>query len=219
MKFLNDEELTRSIFADPSTIDWIELDVPFDTSKWAEEAKRIEPHYVKHRGAELHDSWTSCCLHGLGIDKTNGYEFYQSKDSGYGWTELANLAPTITQFWKEIFPAESYKRIRFMKLGAGGKINLHRDCEPEELNGLDPFEHDLALNLAIVHPDECIMTVDGKQVPWKTGMAILLNVSKDHEVVNNSQYNRIHMIAHLKVGNRKEEFCKLVANSWRKRND
>ena len=208
----NNEALVRWLFADPTRIDWLELKIPFDTSTWANEASSIEPYYVTHRGAEEHRGWTSCCLHGLGIDKTNSYEFYQDSDDGYNWTDLTELAPTITNFWKA-FPAESYKRIRFMKLSAGGKINMHRDCEPEDLKNFDPFEHDFALNLAIVQPKECIMTVDGKTVPWKSGMSILLNVSKDHEVVNNSNQDRIHMIAHFKVGNRKDEFCELVSRS------
>jgi hypothetical protein len=208
----NNEALVRWLFAKPERIDWLELKVPFDISQWEAEAKQIEPYYVSHRGSEEHNGWTSCCLHGLGVDKTNGYEFYQDTDDGYDWTELTSLAPSITQFWKS-FPAESYKRIRFMKLAAGGRINLHRDCEPEDLQGFDPFEHDFALNLAIVQPQDCIMTVGGKTVPWVPGMSILLNVSKDHEVINNSNQDRIHMIAHFKVGNKKDEFCKLVSRS------
>ncbi len=208
----NNEALVRWLFAKPERIDWLELKVPFDISQWEEEAKQVEPYYVSHRGSEEHDGWTSCCLHGLGVDKTNGYEFYQDADNGYNWTELTSLAPSITQFWKS-FPAESYKRIRFMKLAAGGRINLHRDCEPDDLQGFDPFEHDFALNVAIIQPQDCIMKVDGKTVPWVPGMSILLNVSKDHEVINNSNRDRIHMIAHFKVGNRKDEFCKLVSRS------
>jgi hypothetical protein len=214
MKQFTDEELTRFIFKDPNSILWFELDLPFDTTKWEEEAKNIESYYVDHRGSEEHKGWSSCCLHGLGVDKTNGYEFYQDVDDGYHWTELTSLCPTITHFWKNVFPAESYKRIRFMKLKAGGKINLHRDCEPEELNGFDPFIHDFALNLAVVQPKNCDMYVDQKLVPWKKGMLILLNVSKDHYVVNNSNTDRIHMIAHLKVGNRKKEFSELIRRSY-----
>jgi hypothetical protein len=210
---MNDNEaLVRWLFAKPERINWLELKVPFDTSSWAYEAECIDPYYVTHRGSEEHDGWTSCCLHGLGVDKTNGYEFYQDSDDGYNWTELTQLAPSITNFWK-LFPAQSYKRIRFMKLSAGGKINLHRDCEPEDLTGFDPFEDDFALNLAITQPEGCIMTVGGQTVPWHPGMSILLNVSKDHEVINNSKQDRIHMIAHFKVGNRKEEFCELINRS------
>jgi len=208
----NNETLVRQLFANPNHVDWLELKVPFDTSTWAEEVKLIEPYYVDHRGSEEHSGWSSCCLHGLGIGKTNGYEFYQDTDDGYHWTELTTLAPTITEFWK-VFPAETYKRIRFMKLAAGGRINMHRDCEPKDLEGFDPFEHDFALNLAVVHPDTCVMTVNRLTVPWKSGMSILLNISKDHEVVNNSEQDRIHMIAHFKVGNRKNEFCDLINRS------
>jgi len=57
------------------------------------------------------------------------------------------------------------------------------------------------------------MTVNSQTVPWRPGMSILLNVSKDHEVINNSTQDRIHMIAHFKVGNRKEEFCELINRS------
>lgn len=208
----NNEILVRKMFADPSQINWIELELDIDVDKWMEESNAVEQYYVAHRGSENHSGWESCCLHGLAIDKTNSYQHYQEYDNGYNWTELTNLVPTITQFWKN-FPAESYKRIRFMKLKAGGYIDLHRDCDPKDLQNFDPFQNDLALNVAITQPKECIMNVSNKPVPWKPGMGILLNVSKEHEVFNNSNQDRIHMIAHFKVGKYKKEFSDLLCRN------
>jgi hypothetical protein len=210
----NNEQIVRDIFKDTSKVAWVQLDVPFDVNAWQEEVNRVLPYYVEHREKDS-VGWSSCCLHGLAIDKTNGWEFYTDRDQGYDWTALTELTPAITEFWKHTFPAESYKRIRFMKLAPGGRIDLHRDCEPESLKDFDPFVHDMALNLAITHPKECSMEVDGNTVPWRPGMSIILNVSKDHVVTNNSNQDRVHMIAHFKVGNKKEEFSKLVADSWK----
>lgn len=198
---------------------WLKLDIDFDVDQAQQEIKNIEKYYVAHRDGENHTGWTSCCLHGISIDKTLGWENYATAESNvtYSWTDLAYLVPSITNFWKNVFPVEGYKRIRFMKLDAGGQIKLHRDHDPEMLQHYNVYRDGIAVNLAITHPDGCNMLFEGHgNVPWTPGSAMMLNVSKNHNVVNASNLPRVHMIAHAVIGNQKEKFADLLYRSYKK---
>ena len=200
---------------------WLKLDIDFDVAQAQQEIKNVDQYYVDHRDGENHIGWTSCCLHGLGISKTLGWEHYATAETAvtYAWTDLAYLVPSITNFWKNIFPVEGYKRIRFMKLDPGGEIKLHRDHDPEMLKHYDIFRDGIAVNLAITHPVGCSMSFEGYgNVPWTPGSAIMLNVSKNHSVKNKSDLPRVHMIAHAIIGNRKREFADLLYRSYKKEN-
>lgn len=197
---------------------WFELDIDFDLYHAQQEIKNIEKFYVEHRDGENHNGWSSCCLRGLAIDKTLSWQHYASNefDVTYSWTSLAELAPSITNFWKNVFPVQEYKRVRFMKLDPGGEIKMHRDFDPELISGYDMCRDDIAINLAITHPPECSMIFENQGVvPWAAGKVIMLNVSQNHCVVNSSQLSRVHMIAHAVIGNRKEEFNDLLSRSYK----
>jgi hypothetical protein len=53
-------------------------------------------------------------------------------------------------------------------------------------------------------------------VPFKHGKVFLINILKDHQVVNNSNVDRIHMIAQAHIGNQREQFNKLLDRSIKK---
>jgi len=198
---------------------WIRLDLEFDTSHVQQELDKVDKFYVEHRDGEDHNGWTSCCLHGIELDKTLGWENYATReqDVTYKWTELTEYTPTITNFWKNIFPVEEYKRLRFMRLNPGGFITRHRDHDPSKQSNYDIFRDGIAINLALTHPDGCIMKFDSNDtVPWAPGRAIMLNVGHYHEVTNQSNMPRVHMIAHAIIGNKKQEFCDLLYRSIKK---
>jgi hypothetical protein len=61
------------------------------------------------------------------------------------------------------------------------------------------------------------MSLDGYgQIPWQEGKAFIINIRNYHSVINFSNKNRIHLIAHGIPGNRKNEFVELIARSYRK---
>jgi hypothetical protein len=214
----NSIEFAEHLFKNSNNA-WIQLDIEFDTIHAKSELAKIDKFYVDHRDGENHQGWASCCLHGIDVDKTLGWENYaeQEENINYQWTHLVNYAPTITNFWKNIFPVEGYKRLRFMRLSPGGKINKHRDHDPALVSQYDIFRDGIAVNLAITHPDNCTMTFDDNNiVPWAPGRAIMLNVSRYHEVINNSNLSRVHMIAHAIIGDKKQEFCDLLYRSYKK---
>lgn len=119
-------------------IGWIELDLDIDINCWKAEAEIAKPFLVPHREGGGHNGWRSCCIHGLAVDYTGTNMTAPLND--FHWTELADLTPTITNFWKS-FPAERYARVRFMELAAGGWVAAHNDSP----SGVKNTEFDLFL--------------------------------------------------------------------------
>lgn len=203
-------------------IGWLELDLELDINCWKNECTVADEYYVNHRG-DGHPGWNSCCVHGIAVDQTGSWNLYgyeNESDVLYDWTELSQRTPSITKFWQDAFPIERYRRIRFMELTAGGYISPHSDM-PGKLNGECPniniLDHGAPINIAIIHPTDCHMVVEGfGTVPWSSGKAIIVNIRHHHSVINFSKEQRVHMIAHGWYGNRLDEFCQLVAKSYRK---
>jgi hypothetical protein len=198
-----------------SGISWLELDLEFPVDAWKQQVLDAEPVYQEYRDSDS-EGWSSCCLHGLGVDKTYtadnyGYDEYNAP---YHYTELADKVPLITDFWRNQFPAERYTRIRFMKLSPGGHIGWHNDGSlPKDI---DPLLSILPINLAIKHPYNCTMQIEDEIVPWTEGKIIMLNISKNHAVRNVSSKDRIHMIANIILGNRTKEFCDMLVRCYTK---
>jgi len=204
-----------------SDFGWLELDVEIPLDLWKQEARSAE--YVDHRGKD-HPGWNSSCIHGIDVDKTGAwtnYGYEREEDVPYQWTSISQHTPSIKRFWEQ-FPYERYRRIRFMELEPGGKISPHSDA-PGRLPGeqdLDMLEFGVPINVAITHPEDCHMTLEGHgTVPFQEGKAFIINIRNVHSFVNNSNTNRIHLIAHGVPGNRKEEFVELIARSYRKQNE
>lgn len=203
---------------------WIDLDWMFPTNKWQKESKLAEPYYVGHRdelsGEGTHQGWESCVLHGIDTDKTNVWQTYgYETEPEYSWTELGKKTKSIKMFFESIFPAERYARIRFMKLKSGGWISPHNDYSPL-ITPLNVFDWPLPINIAVDHPEDCHMTLKGQGcVPFKSGKMFAVNIFNDHSVFNNSSKDRIHIIAHCYLGNKKQEFMKLLVESYNKQHE
>ena len=216
----NDYELADWLL-NKSDFGWLELDIQFDLDEWKKETAAAQ--FVDHRGSE-HPGWNSSCIHGIDVDKTGAwtnYGYTREEDVPYQWTSISQHTPSIKRFWEQ-FPYERYRRIRFMELEPGGKISPHSDA-PGRLPGeqdLDMLEFGVPINVAIMHPNDCHMTLEGHgTVPFQEGKAFIINIRNVHSFVNNSNTNRIHLIAHGIPGNRKEEFVELIARSYRKQNE
>ncbi len=204
-----------------SNFGWLELDIKFDLDIWKKETAAAE--FVDHRGPD-HPGWNSSCIHGIDVDKTGAwtnYGYQQEEDVPYQWTRISDHTPNIKQFW-QAFPYERYRRIRFMELAPGGRISPHSDAPgrlPGE-NGMDMLEFGVPINVAIIHPNDCHMTLEGHgTVPFEEGKAFIINIRNVHSFVNNSDTSRIHLIAHGIPGNRKDDFVKLIARSYRKQHE
>ena len=204
---------------------WLELDIPFDNDTWTKEAKLAEPYYVPHRASES-GGWESCCIHGIRTDATENWPEYVAEETPdlYRWTELSDIVPTITDFWKNKFPAEKYVRLRFMKLKPGGYIAAHSDAPGRGYIPGEPADHDSSdswpINLAIIHPENCHMVLEKFGiVPFAPGKVFLINIRHYHAVINFSNEDRIHMIASSMFKSRANELSEIVLRSFLKQNE
>ena len=205
-----------------SNFGWIELDIEFNLAGWQLEAQQASPYFVAHR-EEQNTGWNSCCIHGIDVDKTGAwtnYGYTDEKQVPYTWTELSYKAPTIKQFWSSKFPTEKYRRIRFMELEPESAITPHSDMPgrlPGEA-GMDMLDFGVPINIAVVHPDDCYMVLEGYGVvPFKEGKAFIVNIRNYHSVINFSKQSRIHVIGHsYGYGNKLEDFANLVVRSYEK---
>lgn len=212
-----DEDLVLWLFT-KSNFGWLELDISFDVTAWKEESKQAS--FVKHRGQD-HMGWNSTCIHGIDVDQTDSwsnYNYASEDDVPYKWTSLSDKTPSIKNFWTN-FPYESYRRIRFMELEPHGFILPHSDAPgnlPGEQN-INLIDFGAPINVAITHPSSCFMTIeDCGVVPWAEGKVMIVNILKNHSVLNLSNEQRIHLIAHGMPKSRKKEFIELVARSYKK---
>ena len=197
-----------------SNFGWLELDIEFDLKAWQEET--IAAQFVNHRGDD-HPGWNSSCIHGIDVDKTGAWTNYgdwtREEDVPYKWTSISEHTPSIKKFWELI---DGEVGIRFWVgmpwMPDGKKL-------PGEEN-LDMLEFGVPINIAIIHPDDCHMTLEGHgTIPFKEGKAFIINIRNVHSFVNNSNTPRIHLIAHGIPGKRKDEFVELIARSYRKQNE
>ena len=213
-ELVTDEEIAIWVFK--QDIPYIELDLQFEVSQWLAESKLAEPYLVNHRESQPHKGWKSCCIHGIDVDKTGIWNCYADEEPVYRWTKLSELTPTIKQFWQQ-FPFESFARIRFMQVEAGGYIYPHHDTPPNYDRNSGVLNHLVPINIAIDHPTDCYMTLkDHGIVPWQNGNVKLVNITNYHSVINFSDRPRMHLIAHGIVGNRFNEFSTLIADSYKK---
>ena len=215
-------EIARWIFT--QNIGWLKIDIDFDLNGWKKDIENINDYFVPHRNQES-EGWRSCCIHGLGIDKTENsvaYGFEDEMNAPYGWTELSEKTPHVVDFFKNIFPCDSYKRIRFMELLPNGYIQEHGDVpdEFEETDDLDPMDFGIPLNIAVIHPDNCFMPFKEKGIlPYKEGEMYIPNVAEKHAFLNFSNTRRIHIIADCIPGSKKEQYAELLVRSYRKQFD
>jgi hypothetical protein len=106
-----------------SSLPWLKLDLEFDYKAMLEEAKAIKHLFVAHRdqdqGAYRHKGWRSICYTEFLLKKLitmTQYGYKSNDETPYIWTEIADLCPITTKFFKEIFPFDIYYRVRFMLL-------------------------------------------------------------------------------------------------------
>jgi hypothetical protein len=205
-----------------SKFGWLELDVNIDLSLWQHEATQSKSYYVEHREDES-QGWNSCCIHGIDTDKTGAwtnYGYTNEADVPYGWTGLSFKTPSVKNFWQNRFPSDRYRRIRFMELEPNSAITPHSDM-PGRLPGEDNFdalEFGCPINIAVIHPKDCHMVLEGYGVvPFKEGKAFLINIRNYHSVINFSNESRIHVIGHSHgYGSKKQQFADLIARSYEK---
>jgi hypothetical protein len=178
----------------------------FDTDLLLKECKGVDNLYFNHRSQDKksgygHSGWQSLTLHGIDKHKTEHftkYGFNNLEEAGYHWTDVCELVPNLTAFLKQL-PFKLFDRVRIMRLAPGGYIMPHSDNKYQR--AFSP------LNIAINNPEDCHFVFKNKGiVPFVAGTGMVLDVGREHIVINQSNETRYHIIVH---GHYDSEFYKL----------
>lgn len=188
-----------------SGIPWLILDTAFDHKAALDEVTQVKHHFVSHRSDGR--GWKSLCLHGLSSTLTEHpekYGFYEGK-APYSWTEIADACPVTTSFVKRL-PFAQFYRVRFMLLEPLGYIRPHMDNQAKGL---------YTINVALSNPVGSYFKMQGfGNLPFRPGLALFIDTSNTHCLINLSEEPRFHMIVDGVKDNDNPEFADLVCRSY-----
>lgn len=168
----------------------------FDTSLLLQECQGVDDLYFNHRSQDKksgygHRGWQSLTLHGIDKHKTEHYTKYgfnSLEEANYHWTEACDRVPHLVNFLKAL-PFKVFDRVRIMRLAPGGYVMPHSDNKYQR--AFSP------LNIAINNPAECYFVFkDRGIVPFVAGSGMVLDVGREHAVINFSNEVRYHVIVH-----------------------
>lgn len=176
------------------------------------EAEMLLDHFHSHREESTGQGWKSLTLHGLNEDTQSLEQYGEDRLATLKklhWTWVADQCPVTKRFLEDVWPAEYLNRVRFMLLEPGGYILPHRD-RPSGQTRLS------VCNISLNMPQDCEMIIEGYgAVPFDdSGSAVLLDVSNQHAVVNNSNKPRIHIIVHYEIGRGLRDMFYLLRKSY-----
>ena len=135
------------------------------------------------------------------------------EDMEYYKTDLYSKLPTVTDYLFTHLCESSY-RVHVMQIGANGYLNWHNHARL-------PWDRQISLNdKAIVHipiythPNINMLVKKDKHIyaeHYKEGSVYVFNQIYDHAVENNSDIDRIHVVAFIPLTDKK--FTKVVEKS------
>ncbi len=189
-----------------TTVPYVKLDLQIPWEEIHREALAIKDKFVVHREHEGGGTWKSLCIHGVDAQYTNDWMYYDEfdKEPEYKWTWVADKCPVTTNFFKNVFPYKSYRRLRFMWIEPNGYILPHQD---EQQRCLGP------VNVSIYNPKGCEFRYKNHgTIPFTNGSAFVVDIGQQHSVWNRSNEARLHIIA---SGTKdKTRFIPLLEKSW-----
>jgi len=177
-----------------STAKCLKLDIEVPYEQMAQEAKALRDKFIPYRSTYKTQGWHSLPIIGKSSKDPYAWDQYKeygsAKDAAFDMqlTDIAEQCPVTVNWLNNVYPSNSYGRVRFMLLEAGGYIEPHKDTEHSILG---------AVNVALTHPSDCVWHwSDGSTMQFKPGDAYAMNISYEHSVKNNSNEDRYHLIVH-----------------------
>lgn len=198
-----------------SGLPWLPLRLDFPYEAMAEEALRLRDRFVSHRSGKEgggyvdgNRGWAAIALHGVSAEHTMSFNMYGYKgeeEVPYRWTEIADACPVTVDFLRRTYPCGQYYRVRYTIIEPGGFIYPHTDRKNSAL---------WEVNLALRNPEGFHFKMEGAgYIPFAPGRGFVLDVSRQHALVNLADEDRVHMIIH---GNpmREPRFQRLITESY-----
>jgi len=181
------------------------IEFNFNHELFLTECRAVDEYFCFHRSLDKkkgygHTGWKSLTLHGIDKHKTEHYTRYgfnSLEEANYQWTDICNHVPNLYAFLSNL-PFKLFDRVRIMRLDPGGYIMPHTD---------GPGRIFSPLNIAINNPNECYFIFKDKGiVPFAAGRGLILDVAREHAIINFSNETRYHVIVH---GHYDKDFYKL----------
>ena len=172
---------------------YLKLDLRIPFNEMLREAQALRSQFVPYRSSYNNKGWHSLPIIGKSSQDPyawDQYNYASAKEAAVDmqWTKISDACPITTQWLKTQYPSQSYGRVRFMLLEAGGYIDFHKDTDHSILG---------AINIALNNPQGCQWHWrDGLSLQFQPGDAYAMNISYEHSVRNDSDQDRYHMIVH-----------------------
>jgi len=194
---MNTQEFNRD-----SSVEYVQMDFDVPVKQILTEYELIKDRLVIHRPEDGHKDWCAVTLYGFASDKTNSHWEYDRRKQRPDVTEVGARCPRTIE-WVKSLPYARIDDIRFLVIKPNGYITKHIDVP--ERNWLEP------LNICLSYPKGNRFVLNGKEVDYRPGMPLVLNIHYEHYVENNSDRERVHLLVH---GKKKQAFWNSV-HSWR----
>jgi len=199
---------------------YLKLNLDFPNLEIYHEVRNLRNRFVSYRSNYLNKGWYSLPIIGKSSSEPYAWDQYEeyssARDAAFDmkYTDIIKYCPETVKWLENVYPSNSYGRVRFMLLEAGGYIEPHTDTEHSVLG---------AINIAITNPKNCYWKwSDGDTLEFEPGDVYAMNLSYQHSVINNSDQDRYHLIIHhydstkawkslmlnaLKENNEQGQFC------------
>lgn len=183
-------------------VPFIDLKLEFDHAACLAEATALLDEFVPYqsdpRFAIRH--WRGLALRSLDGDPAKAAVAVghgANQDARYASTPIAARCPRTMDVLREVLDWEACRAVAFLLLAPRSRIAPHVD---------DP-QHEVmrSVNIALNMPEGCEFVIetepDGRpgpftrKVPLRPGVGMIVNVARDHFVVNDSDVPRIHVVA------------------------
>ena len=193
-----------------SNLKTLKLDINCDVDQLKTEILPKVAVTTPHRDEDGR-GWRSASLHGYSSIMTDSDDYY--KNLGFDlteekhWTSLSTFFPKTKKWILENIPFNKFGRVRLMIIEPGGYVYPHKDY---------PRGQCLAgINVAINHPLGVKYIIAGEEIIWQEGESRLIDIGSIHEIKNDSDEYRVHIIVHGEPINQwGEAMMKLVCRSY-----
>jgi len=183
-------------------VPWIDLDLAFDHQAMFAEAMALAHRFVVYRSDPRYNpqGWKGLALWAIDGDAEKAAMpegTLANREERYAMTDVAPLCPRTMALLSELLDFEHARAIAFLMLEPRSRVEPHCDDTMHEVMR--------SVNVALNMPAGCefvIETAPGgahtpftRTIPFRAGSAMVLNVAREHYLVNRSDEPRIHIVA------------------------
>jgi hypothetical protein len=197
-----DPRAEREIDEHLELVPFIDLGVAFDHEACLAEARALLGEFVPYQSDPRYGirHWHGLALRALDGDPAKAAVAPSpgtNQDQRYATTPVAGRCPQTMALLHELLDWEQCRAVAFLALSPRSRIATHVD---------DP-QHEVmrSLNVALNMPAGCEFVIDvepdgrpgpfTRTVPFRPGVAMVVNVARQHHLVNDSDTVRIHVVA------------------------